>query len=1020
MKKLYKFLTSMKLMLILTIIFAIVSAVATFIENDYGTPTAWAEVYATKWFEWIQILLAINLLGNIFRFKLYRKEKLPALIFHIGFLFIIIGAGITRYIGYEGLLHIREGKSRNSITTTNSYIQITANKNNKLYHTDQKILISKISNNYFKVDMDIAGKKASLEYQELIPNVEKILVADKNSFAKIKMMVALPNQAPKVIILDEKDFKYTQDIEFLVKDNKVYIRSDIPFTATRMSDASVTHHKANSPVELKTKVMYDFFNIKLTPITIMPHAKKILASKKIEGGKNIQNFLKSAIKAKLYFDGKSKDIVLFGYGDSRHGDLTKVEVSGVKFVIEWGAKELPLPFRVKLNKFELKKYPGSNSPASYASYVTVLDKDKNFDYKIYMNHVLDYKGYRLFQSSYDMDEKGTVLSVNHDPGKLPTYIGYLLLSMGLILNFLNPKSRFRKLAHRVQKDTVLASFLTIFMLFFSQGVKADSLDDAKLYDKHHTKLFGDLLLQKQDGRIVTLDTFSKEVLLKVSKKTELYELDSNQILLGMITAPKIWQDIPMIRVKHDKIKKILGLPKDAKYASYKDFFDFNIKSGSPYKLMKEINIANQKRPINRNQFDRDIIKVDERVNIAYMIYTGDLLRIIPKENDLNFRWYSVKDAIETFPQKESAHVRTLFLYYFSQIDKAKKSGNWETANKAVTLIRKYQQKLGAKVIPPQSQLKTEKIFARLRLFDKLAFVYFVGGLILLITIFYKLVKSKANIKIAKFIGEFIIIFAFLAHTVGMGVRWYIAGHAPWSNAYEAMLYIAWSMGLAGIFFRKYSLLAPALTAIIAGSTLFTTFLAGMDPQITNLVPVLNSYWLDIHVSVLTASYGFLGLSMILGFFTLVMFILKDKNPTIPKSIVEASRINEMTAILGLALLTIGNFLGGVWANESWGRYWGWDPKETWAWISILVYVLLTHIRFVPWFNKNYHYKFASLSLISYASIIMTFVGVNYYLSGMHSYAAGDPMPIPKYLYLIVAIVIGVIVVAYPKRELEKR
>jgi len=1019
MKKIYDFLTSMKLMLLLTLIFAVACAEATFIENDYGTPTAWAEVYGTKWFEWIQILLAVNLLGNIFKFKMYKKEKLPALIFHTGFLFIIVGAAVTRYIGYEGLLHIREGASKNSITTLNSYIQIEANKDNKHYNKDQKILVSKVSDNYFKVDMDIDGKKATLEYKELIPNVEEKLVEDKNSPAKIKMMVATPNNPPKVMILDQKDFGFQDGINFFVKDDKVYIKANRDFTTTKMADATTQTHQANSPVELETKRMYNFGDIKLTPIAVYSHAKKSLSSKKVEGGKNVQSRFKSAIKATLTYDGKSKDIVLYGYGDSRHGELTKVDMDGVKFIIEWGAKELPMPFSVKLDKFELKRYPGSMSPASYASYVTVKDKDKEFDYKIYMNHVLDYKGYRLFQSSYDMDEKGSVLSVNHDPGKIPTYIGYFLLGLGFILNFFNPKSRFRKLAHRVQKDTIAYAFVFFAILNLTQPLSANSLDEAKLYNKQHSELFGNLLLQKQDGRVVSMDSFSKEILLKLSKKTSMYDLDSNQIVLGMITAPRVWQDIPIIRVKHDKIKKLLGLPKDAKYAAYKDFFDFSQKDNSPYKLLKDLETANQKRPIQRNQYDRSLIKVDERLNIAYMIYTGDLLRIIPKENDPNFKWYSVKDAISTFPPEEANRVRTLFLYYFSQIDEAKKSGNWESADKAVRLIRKYQEKIGAAVIPPQSQIEAEKVFAKLRLFDKLAAVYFIGGLILLFSIFYKMVKSTANIKVAKYIGESVIIFAFLAHTVGMGIRWYIAGHAPWSNAYEAMLYIAWSMGLAGVVFRRYSLLAPALTAIIAGSTLFTTFLAEMDPQITNLVPVLNSYWLNIHVSVLTASYGFLALSMILGFFTLIMFLLKEKNPNIQKSIIEASRINEMTVILGLALLTIGNFLGGVWANESWGRYWGWDPKETWAWVSILVYVILTHIRFVPWFNKNYHYKFAALSLVSYSAIVMTFVGVNYYLSGMHSYAAGDPMPIPKYLYLIIAIVIGVIVAAYPKRELEK-
>ena len=229
------------------------------------------------------------------------------------------------------------------------------------------------------------------------------------------------------------------------------------------------------------------------------------------------------------------------------------------------------------------------------------------------------------------------------------------------------------------------------------------------------------------------------------------------------------------------------------------------------------------------------------------------------------------------------------------------------------------------------------------------------------------------------------------------------------------------MALAGMIFMKYSPMVPSLTSIIAGSTLAATFFNEMNPQITNLVPVLKSYWLNIHVSMITASYGFLGLSMILGLFTLVLFLLRNpKNSHIDHSIIEATRINEMTAIVGLFMLTIGNFLGGVWANESWGRYWGWDPKETWAWISILVYVSILHMRFIPWFKKNYAYNYAVVSSVAYSSIIMTFFGVNYYLSGMHSYAAGDPVPIPNYLYVTIAAVFLLIVLSSFKRDMKNQ
>ncbi len=1031
MKLLYKILSSMWLMLFLTLIFAISSAIATFIENDYGTTTAWSVVYGARWFEVLQLLLGLNLLLNIYKYKMYKSKNLPLFIFHAGFLVILIGAAITRYIGYEGLMHIREGQKTNQMVSLKPYLQVWVKKDNKKYYFEKQQLISKISSNYFKYDMNIDNKKAIIEFKDFIPNVKKVLVEDKTSPAKIKMMIA-GNNAPEVIILDSNKSIQKEGIvislnkkednnSIVIKSDgdKFFIKSPFDYQSVSMATREFKNFKKGifNPFELKH--MYNFGTIKLTPIKIYAHAKEKLISQKIKGGKNIQSRYQSALIVNIKYDGKDKDIKLFGYGDSRVSKVVNFTLGDANFSISWGAKIIKLPFYVKLKHFELKRYPGSNSPASYASYVTVYDKDRVFDYKIYMNHVLDYKGYRLFQSSYDMDEKGTVLSVNHDPGKIPTYIGYIMLAIGFILNFFNPKSRFRKLVRMVQKDSIIKSFVIFATLFSLQTLKANPLDEARLYDKAHCELFGDLLVQKHDGRIVPLDSFARDLLLKISKKDNMYGLDVNQILLGMITSPKVWQQISIIRVKHKKIKKILGLSNDKKYASYNDFFDFTDKnSDNIYKLSKYVEEATRKRPIKRNQFDRDVIKVDERLNISYLIYTGDILRIIPKINDPHQKWFSVKDAISKFPPKEASRVRTLFLYYFSQIDEAKKSKDWKSANEAVKLIKKYQEKIGKDIIPPKSQIEAEKFFTKIHLFDRLALVYFIGGFILLISIFVKLLKPTANTKVAFSIGQYIIIFGFLAHTLGLAIRWYIGGHAPWSNAYEAMVYIAWSMALAGIVFRRLSLLAPALTALIASATLFTTFLAEMDPQITNLVPVLNSYWLNIHVAVLTASYGFLGLSMILGFFTMILFMLKDKNPAIKNSIIESTRINEMTAILGLVLLTLGNFLGGVWANESWGRYWSWDPKETWAWISILVYVILTHIRLIPWFHKNYYYKFSALSLISYASIVMTFVGVNYYLSGMHSYAAGEPMPIPKYLYLIVAIVVGVIVLAYPKRELK--
>jgi cytochrome c-type biogenesis protein CcsB len=894
----------MQFMIVLVAIFAISSAIATFIENDYGRATAWAEVYGTKWFELIQLLLAFNLIGNIFKFKMFKVKKLPIVMFHIGFLVVLVGSAVTRYYGFEGLMHIREGERSNSITTLQSFMKISAKKDGEFYYSDTPLTISKISQNSFKLDLNIDGKMATLKYHNML---------------------------------------------------------------SKPKDDAIT------------------------------------------------------MTLNLDYDGEVQQIDLLAFSKTKRSKDVRITIKDVEFIISWGSKRVTIPYSIELKKFELKRYPGSMSPSSYASYIILHDKknSREFDYKIFMNHVLDYQNHRFYQSSYDTDEKGTILSVNSDPGKVITYIAYALISIGLILNLFYKSSRFRYLMKLVQKDTIAKSIMLFLSISLTNiDLKASPIDEAKVYTKEHANTFGNLLVQKNDGRIVSISAFSNDILLKLAKTSSIYGLNSNQVLLGMITSPQIWQDIPVIRVKHDKIKEILGVGKNTKYLAYNDFFDFNNKN-LPYKLLPYLEKSHKKPPTLRDTFDRKLIQIDERLNITYMIYTGSILRIVPKLNDQNSRWYSIKDAITNFPKEESQKIKTLFLYYFSQIEKSKKSGNWDQPNKAVNLLSIYQQKVGSAVIPSKDILEVETLFVKINLFNKLTAVYLIGGLILLFGIFIKMIKIDSDMKVVYRVGKTIIFIAFAIHTIGMIIRWYIGGHAPWSNAYEAMLYISWSMGLAGIVFSRYSILAPALTSVIASAVLFTTILTEMDPQITNLVPVLKSYWLNIHVSVLTASYGFLGLSMILGLFSLILFIINsEKRIHIKDSIIEATRINEMTAILGLTMLTIGTFLGGVWANESWGRYWSWDPKETWSWISILVYVILIHIRFIPSLTKNYYYNFAALSLVSYATIIMTFVGVNYYLSGMHSYAAGDPMPIPKYLYLIVAIVLILIALAYRKRELK--
>ncbi|WP_457627698.1 cytochrome c biogenesis protein, partial [Persephonella sp.] len=377
----------------------------------------------------------------------------------------------------------------------------------------------------------------------------------------------------------------------------------------------------------------------------------------------------------------------------------------------------------------------------------------------------------------------------------------------------------------------------------------------------------------------------------------------------------------------------------------------------------------------------------------------------------------------TFPERQKEEVAAILSKYIHGVQKGIQDGNWEAANMAIEDIKDFQKKYGYKVLPSETRLKAEILYNKLMIFERLTPFYFFIGFISLVLIFIQIFKPDANLKKAGMVVVALLFIAFLIHTFGLGLRWYVADHAPWTDAYESMLFISWAVALAGIVFARKSLFVLASVGIFAGVFLFAAHLGWLDPQITTIVPVLKSYWLLLHVSVLTASYGFLGLAAVLGLLILIFFAIKyekllgkERVKRLEAGIKEAIKISELSLIIGLSLIIIGNFLGAIWANESWGRYWGWDPKETWTAVSILVYAAIVHLKYIPkWYS---YYKMAVFSVLGYFAILMTYFGVNYYLSGLHSYAAGDPVPIPTWVYWAVGILFVLIVLAYRNRKLS--
>jgi len=431
-----------------------------------------------------------------------------------------------------------------------------------------------------------------------------------------------------------------------------------------------------------------------------------------------------------------------------------------------------------------------------------------------------------------------------------------------------------------------------------------------------------------------------------------------------------------------------------------------------------VNESGRKRAFDKNTYDKELIKVDERLNVAYMVYTGAFLQLYPEPHSANNKWLNPQDAIEKLPKETAEVLRVMTNYLFQGAEEIQTTGHTETFDKAITLISMYQKRFGSEVMPSKSSVDVEIEYNKLGLLSKLVPLYLLVGIILLFSAFIHIVKPFRAMNTIVKISWVVMIVGFLIHIGSMAMRWYIGGHAPWSNAYESIVFIAGATVVAGLVFARKSPFTLGATALLAGITMGVAHMNFINPEITNLVPVLKSYWLMIHVATIISGDGFLGLGSILSLMVLILYIMKrGENENIDRAIKELTNIAEMSLIVGLFLMTIGNFLGGVWANESWGRYWGWDSKETWAAVTILIYATILHLRFIPALKGPFAFNVASLW--GYSTVIMTYFGVNYYLSGLHSYAAGAPIPLPSWVIpSVIALFVLTLVAAKSMKNIK--
>ncbi len=1041
MEKLKSILFSTRLMAVLFITYAVAMACGTFIESKYNTDTARILVYNAWWFEAIHVFFLINFLGNIQRYQLYKKEKWATLILHLSFIFIIVGAFITRYISYEGMMPIRETESSNFVYSDKNFLSVFVDGDYKGEMKrrvfEKPLLLSAATSNNYSISDKFDTTPFEIEVKDFIMDAKESVkpTADGKLFLKL---VESTEGTRHEHYLVEGEVQNIHNILFaLNKETKGAININTTGTTTtistpfagqfmRMADKFQGTVAKDSVQELMFRSLY---NLGTTQFVIPDQPIKGVKDFVSSGDYKAKN-PENALVLNITSDGQEKTVTILGTKGKQGQPLT-VKVGKLDFTLAFGSKVYELPFRIQLNDFIGTKYPGTEkSYSSYESKVTVLDANKKFDAHIFMNNILDYKGFRFFQASFDDDEKGTILSVNHDFwGTGITYIGYFLLYFAMMAILFTKYSRFEDIKRKLEivkkkKEKLITSLIILFSLFgFGQNhtttiptiQQIDSIITKYKVLPKHANQFGRLVIQDDGGRMKPINTFSSELLRKVSKSDTYKGMNSDQVFMSMTQFPTVWFEVPIIYLKsgNDSIRKIIGIKSEDKYANFRSFFD----DKGNYKLAPYLDAA-YKTP-NPNNFEKDFIETDKKVNLLNAALSGKIVRIFPIPNDKNNKWVSFLEINQTTGTALDT-IKNALPVYFDAVMKATQNGDYTMANTFLVGMENYQKKFGAAVRPSDDKINSEVLYNKYDVFQKLPYLYLMMAILMLVFTIIQIFKARKWLNITINIFHIIIGLLFVTHTLALIARWYISGHAPWSDAYESIIYVAWATMFFGLAFDRKSKLTVASSAFVTAMILAAAYANWIDPAIANLQPVLNSYWLMIHVAVIVASYGPFALGMILGFVSLLLiFFTNAKNKEkMELNIKEITYINEMALTIGLVMLTIGNFLGGQWANESWGRYWGWDPKETWALISIMVYAFVIHARFVPLFRGLW--VFNLMSMYAFVSILFTYYGVNFHLVGLHSYASGEPKSLNWIYFTLLAIsIIGIVSFSRYKKYYKK-
>lgn len=634
-----------------------------------------------------------------------------------------------------------------------------------------------------------------------------------------------------------------------------------------------------------------------------------------------------------------------------------------------------LPFSITLNQFEIIYYKGTLAPMDFISHISVADKDchRQIQGKVSMNHIFSYQHYRFYQSGYSEDNEGSVFSVSHDPyGIGITYAGYTLLLLSTVFFFFSPQSRFRQLL----KSPLLHRSLTVILLLFAFSLNSNFLKanspSPKVLPREVAEHFGDLYIL-YNNRICPLQTFARDFTIKLYGSSSYKGLTPEEVLTGWLFYYDSWKNEPIIRIKSNEARKLLEI--EGNYARLKDY----ISTINEYKLEKMMNHIRSGEQVTDK---RGIEEADEKFNIINLVCTGAMMKIFPCRNiaGKTLEWYSQSDQLPQDMDNDKWVFIRKSMSYVNEMIVMKK---YNDACLLLEKIKKYQQKECDGLLPADNKFKAEKIYNQFDYSKSVAMACICIGLICFIYYCHCMASQKRTSRKAIIILNILLWIVFTYLSAAICLRGYVSNHLPLSNGFETMQFMAWcTLLLTFLLQRKFAMLLP-FGFLLCGLTLMVSMLGESNPQITQLMPVLQSPLLSIHVVVIMIAYSLLAFIMLNG---VTVVILHQSQKECKEQIERLQIISQIILYPAIFLLAIGIFIGAVWANVSWGRYWGWDPKEVWALITMLVYALALHPRSLPWFHRTMF--FHVFCITAFITVLITYFGVNFLLGGMHSYANG--------------------------------